>query len=108
MSNFTPGPWEVGGHEGDLQIWPSVVFDNNRMPITIAVLPLDKYDRLKDWPEDGGPSKMMEANARLIAAAPEMYDLLRRLNETPDYFEMADVSTEIPELLQRIDGEERG
>ncbi|MBQ9527245.1 MAG: hypothetical protein IJR68_06510 [Fretibacterium sp.] len=117
--SFTPGPWEVGGKEdGDLQIWPSAVFDDNTMPITIAVLPLDKYDMLKDWPEDGGPSEMMAANARLIAAAPEMKDLLEDAGyfmlylihdkETIDDEARAafDVVLKIGALLRRIEGEE--
>ena len=58
--------------------------------------------------------KEVEANARLIAAAPEMYELLKEVAEVLrtrnnyDYIEgdLFSLMTEAEELLARIDGEE--
>ena len=80
MSEFTSGKWEADVLYGD----HFVVFANSHM---IA----DCFSS--------------EANARLIAAAPEMYKLLKLVaNYKPDF--VWDVVHHAQDLLARIDGEE--
>lgn len=65
---FTPGPWESG--YGEFDGWYIGVFlprEGNAKPRTICrIAPLNNID------------EQDEANARLIAAAPEMFELLER------------------------------
>lgn len=60
-TKFTPGPWHDGGEHG----WSSAVFDANGLPIAFCSVP-------------GQGSR--KANARLIAAAPELYEALDTLS----------------------------
>jgi len=56
MSNFTPGPWEKKGN---------TIFGNGRRICDLLIL----YDGdWQPWAEE------QEANARLIATAPELYE----------------------------------
>ena len=78
-AKFTPGPWEVFGLSSD-GIRP--VSANGAPPHTPVALALTS---------DGAyPSAEYAANARLIAAAPSMYDALKlalpflRMYEPPD------------------------
>ena len=57
MPDFTPGPWKHELIHGVIDIFPASNTDNDIVSIY-------------DLSEEG------EANARLIAAAPDMYDLL--------------------------------
>ena len=54
--------------------------------------------------EDNKPIQLNEANARLIAAAPEMYNWLKTIAGVFDKGNVINVSG-IKELLARIDGE---
>lgn len=59
--------------------------------------------------EDNKPVQLNEANARLIAAAPEMYELLKEeIIPTSDYGGILSFERErkIKELLAKIDWEE--
>ncbi len=59
--------------------------------------------------EDNKPVQLNEANARLIVAAPEMYEMLREeLISTSDYGGILSFEREkkIRTLLAQIDGEE--
>jgi hypothetical protein len=89
MSNYTPGPWAylfepdddvfiLHGREGETQI-----------------------GALQAWSEGEG-----EANARLIAAAPEMYALLERLRSMATSTDCWDwqVWGDGDELLDEIEG----
>ncbi|MDC7800258.1 hypothetical protein PQS91_10405 [Stenotrophomonas geniculata] len=58
MSKHTPGPWSVG-EDGDM-IWAS---DLDHRPVLVANVPFTRDPRV-------------EADARLIAAAPELLDAL--------------------------------
>ena len=63
---FTPGPWKVNGDAEEIKS-----HDDSK----IALLHPGPYAGpyvLRDWSEN-------KANARLIAAAPEMYELLSRV-----------------------------
>lgn len=69
MSNHTPGPWTACNNDG-YSIWR--IFTSWRTGNkTIA--------------EVVGDSAETEANARLIVAAPEMYELLREVSQAYDY-----------------------
>ena len=96
MCEFTKGQWEAGIDTSSMlsYVWTKL----KNIPAKIAVMHRCPY--IKD--------KEQLANARLIAAAPEMYELL--------IFAMASlrdgdipaqrVADRIEELLVRIDGEE--
>ena len=95
MSKFTPGKWEVDGFGQAIS-----VFDE-REEATLFIV-----DHVYSWANRDGEA---EANARLIAAAPEMYRLLKEeLIPTSDYDGILSFSREakIRAVLARIDGEE--
>lgn len=81
MSNFTKGEWKY--EKGDGNYW------------TIQSV---QAEQIGDC--------INEANARLIAAAPEMYEILKRIDTAQDNYEVAAAESEISALLARIDGEE--
>lgn len=58
---FTPGPWDIEKHEGQ-----GKCFINGAAGLSVAYV----Y---------GDSNKELEANARLIAAAPEMYEIIKNL-----------------------------
>ncbi|MBR1439048.1 MAG: hypothetical protein IJ587_10985 [Synergistaceae bacterium] len=58
--------------------------------------------------EDNDPIQLNEANARLIAAAPEMYRLLEECANELGAIGLPTLSRECYELLARIDGQEKG
>ena len=76
MSGHTPGPWEVGGHDDGV---PGYVYCDNEFGSAVAIAYGDAlaYTCL--------PRDEQEANARLIAAAP---DLLAALVEMRDLFDL--------------------
>ena len=99
MSKFTSGTWSVGinGKYGPY------VYANEGDAI-IAVIRSCGYIS-----ESEGKETVRQANARLIAAAPEMYRMLREeLIPTSDYGGMLSFSREskVHKLLACIDGEE--
>ena len=122
MSNITPGPWEWAGDDNDLIIrprripyehlddWSECGWEDDEVSV-IAVLPLESYEHLEDWSECGWSAEG-EANARLMAAAPEMRARLiadrallyaiREAHKIP----IGDVLEIIDALLRRIEGEE--
>jgi len=94
----TPGPWEWGGDDNNLVIRPRRITEDNEVSV-IAVLPLESYEYLEDWSECSWSAEG-EANARLIAAAPEMYELLVAVSANPT----TNYSSKIAALLRRIEG----
>ena len=89
MSEFTKGKWEV-------QDWTEKL-DGEFLP-EYAVCVGD------EWIADCADN---EANARLIAAAPEMYELLKVLVQREyDNTVTAILALEAEKLLARIDGKE--
>ena len=101
MSNYTPGPWEAKQKYIGIS-----VFDSNGDGVANVC---QSY---------GDTPYKVWANARLIAAAPEMVKLLYRVheelagiledNDLYPYDEMAasDICREIEVILQRIDDTE--
>lgn len=71
MSNFTPGPWRISERAGRLGK-PAIFAADN--PMCIADLGIGMDDR-------------SAANARLIAAAPEMFEALKAFMQLPHLFD---------------------
>ncbi len=95
MSNFTPGKWSIGINEKHGQY---VYADDSN-----AIIAVIRSCGYTDQSEE--KKAVRQANAQLIAAAPEMYQLLRNLSFRTSGMEEHEV-LKIRELLIRIDGEE--
>ena len=75
MSGHTPGPWK----------WSSGYETIDGRPTWSLVGETDGYGILSCDGEENSPQGMNdEANARLIAAAPTMYDYIRKCAEAGD------------------------
>ncbi len=94
MSNFTTGEWEYVQAFG-------VVYSKDTSAIIASVCDAGTESSFSCTPEG-------QANARLIAAAPEMYRLLQNFAypEEPITTRTLNLSNRAWELLRRIDGEE--
>ena len=91
MSKFAKGKWEIDGYGISM-------FDEQKEATLYVV------DKVFGW-----TAEQAEANMRLIAAAPEMYELLKEeLIPTSDYGGILSFEREkkIRALLAQIDGEE--
>ena len=101
MSKFTPGPWSISEPQirGDY-VMPGYVWINGRDWYALAQVCVLDGDVI---------SETGLANARLIAAAPEMYEALRRIREGCA-FPADDVQRAIRDvaraILAKIDGDE--
>ena len=90
MSNFTEGEWKVNKHYG-------CIYSGETLIARVA-----NFSENASTPET-------EANARLIAAAPELYEMLREeLIPISDYGGLLSLSRadKVHKLLARIDGED--
>lgn len=109
MQGFTPGPWiateynDMGGYDCMTgAIWIEQAGDPRRL--SIATLDGGHYGQAHCHPIPAEGLTRMEANARLIAAAPELYAIVQqvagegRLLNTSEY-------DEARQLLARIRGE---
>ena len=108
MSKFTPGPWVVlplyGKYYGtEIQIGASAI----KVWTGNGELCPSQRELARGWtPDDGMDHVETEtdyATSRLIAAAPEMYDALKALVESPNTFSSHD-KARAEELLARIIG----
>jgi len=86
MSAHTPGPWEWatdrfrGGYSG--------LFGPSDVPIIVPQC-ANEGDTGAAWFDtsgDAGDESITDANARLIAAAPDMYAVLKELAECSEYW----------------------
>ena len=96
-AGFTPGPWKVGNYNCIM----GTIFS-----VAVAI----------DLP--GQDEKEKQANARLIAQAPAMYDMLREVSKVLDgleaiganlpYYHKENIgmSDKLRELLAKVDGGE--
>lgn len=96
MSNekFTPGEWEIEEHELSVKNCEMFGF---RIKTDSKIICAANSNELKNKPE-------MQANAHLIAAAPEMYRLLEQLHGTLERVPI--LQSEIENVLKKAGGEE--
>ena len=113
MSKHTPEPWTIDKTYNEI----SDVLGGDGFPVaeirSTAVLPgySEKFNR-QHWAGDEGrsyierPGAEVAANARLIAAAPEMYELLRAFaNESGVFKSQFTERKQARALLAKIEGE---
>jgi len=97
MIKHTPGPWIANGNE---IIAPE--FDNGIATYYVRVASIDGTR------ETGWNAPTIKANARLIAAAPDMYALLRDVvalldNPDADQFDADKVERRILDVLAKVE-----
>ena len=95
MSKFTSGTWSVGI---DVKCGPYIYADDGEAIIAVI-------RNCGHISESNKKETVRQANARLIAAAPEMYELLKSLSYRTSGMEQHEI-LKIRELLARINGEE--
>ena len=106
MPEFTTGTWEIhhntGKYSTTIEIF-AVPYDEDKLPVKVAKILNDNRQI---------PQREKEANARLIAAAPDMYSLLYDAMQDLKGYECK-VSNKktlwelIQEQLDIIDGKDR-
>ena len=74
---FTPGPWHPGHFGSDSKCQCRSVISENYMGC-IATIEVDNGMAFSDGGNDAPPVSEAVANMHLIAAAPELYELLRQ------------------------------
>ena len=101
MSEFTKGKWYLDDDKEDIYVIYENEENGQKEKVYVAAA----------W-AGGIHEGEAEANARLIAAAPEMYELLDGLiyklktNGADECEEIDEAIQEIERLIERIDGEE--
>jgi hypothetical protein len=91
MSHHTPGSWKIS------PLFYGYLICNNNLGRIIAELQPDSVSKIE-----------CEANAKLIAAAPEMLELLQELLEWWDYdqsWRPADEMNSVREILKKVSEE---
>ena len=83
----TPGPWYV---TGKLTRYVEALIDGGLIQEVAACGPTKA---------DGGYGPQQEANARLIAAAPELLEACRQMMR---WFEVEDDHSQMPEFMDRV------
>ena len=89
-AKFTPGPWSIRTEFGKLCIRPG---DYNAKGYSSGYAPIAKVAGDERINND-------EANARLIAAAPELLEACKRMML---WFEVEDDHSKMPEFMHRVD-----
>lgn len=96
MNKFTPGPWKVSKtHPLSGDIWYVITNANDSGPI-MDVGGKDESGQIAEAKYLITDPKEIEANARLIAAAPRMFDFIENLVANQGEFSML-------EAMQLID-----
>tara|TARA_R100001594_G_scaffold82907_2_gene117563 strand:+ start:2783 stop:3091 length:309 start_codon:yes stop_codon:yes gene_type:complete len=100
-TKFTPGPWGQSHRKDKSGGYSTEVYDSNGETICT----LDCYV----VPTEKGFTTNRDENARLIACAPDMYEMLDTLTDSSNTEDMLAVliesKSEISELLKRARGE---
>jgi hypothetical protein len=80
-TKFTPGPWHIDGEEDRIVIWTPAPMGRFHIADTVGgqVYPVAAVDDDGEQIEDYSDYREVEANARLIAAAPALYEVLQRI-----------------------------
>ncbi len=82
MSGHTPGPWSAWFHEDDgrnsMSSCFAVVASGD---LEIALLDVREYEESDDWDALHARHPIAEANANLMAAAPDLYSLLSGIRQ---------------------------
>lgn len=79
MSKHTPGPWHLIDRDG---LFPSVLIGQFGIPYSDGSGNYDRCGQIAvNGAAPGGPMELHIANARLIAAAPDMAEALRSILE---------------------------
>lgn len=100
---FTPGPWEV--------VWAKGVQIYAPCAKKIASVKLNVFDPTKSHSISNSDTLTRRANANLIAAAPEMYDVIDRLvpwlenDPNADSDEYCSFAKEMRRVLKKARGE---
>jgi hypothetical protein len=100
VSGHTPGPWRVEIEGTESAKWPHIVnFDDYEVA--------QVSDDVTEGDESAPNRAQAEANARLIAAAPEMYELLKEIDRCGYlgiHDDPEDAVDPARELIKRIEG----
>ena len=102
MSKWTPGPWKVGEYDDFLG------YDGMTGGIRVGPVTLDGYDYGEAMCDKIAPEQLarMEADARLISAAPEMVNILRdaiAILEMGEAASRSHMALDIRALLKRLE-----
>lgn len=107
---FTPGPWKVGWEKNSL-LFPFIWQENGYAIAKMCGRPIDRLadiaDPVNSLDDYADPENVL-ANARLIAAAPEMYrklEWLQREFDESDDEELVAIGWEIELILKKARGE---
>lgn len=99
MTQHTPGPWSV-------ETWPAREGDEQKRPRLVILADGGYLTELEDT-FDRETHAAQEANARLIAAAPEMLEALRLVMSDPSRRGLlTDTVEAIRTIIRKAQGEE--
>ena len=89
-AKHTPGPWRIDYNQGDIWIGPHI--NGGPEVLTVVNMPTRAY---------AGPALQARiADARLIAAAPDLVEALRRVNHTLTIHGKVDADTDLHAFLR--------
>jgi hypothetical protein len=95
MSKHTSGPWVISPASTESAEWDEIFSADMEMQIA------DMHECKTRYSRDMPHREEVEANARLIAASPEMYDLLQEIYLS-DGMDAEDTLGKINNLINRI------
>jgi hypothetical protein len=76
-TNHTPGPWTVAPRHEDADQWDCVDIMAGKYNVAAAIYDGNFYD--DEYCDDDLYLPVVDANARLIAAAPELLEAIKRI-----------------------------
>ena len=102
---FTPGPWKVGWEKNSL-LFPFIWQENGYAIAKMCGRPIDRLADIADPVnslDDYADQENVLANARLIAAAPEMYEFIRWIRSVQGQCAIMKWRKFLPEILDKAD-----